>query len=418
MSLTTLNGANISWMLMSSALVFLMTPGLAFFYGGLVQKKNILNTLMMSFSAIGVVTITWAVIGYSIAYGSYNPFFGGISHIFLNGVNLLPEKHSQLPHLLLMIFEATFAIITSALISGAIVERMSFSSFLIFICLWTITVYSPICHWVWGDGWLKRFHILDFAGGMVVHLNASVAGLVAAIVVKPRKIHKIKHITPTPHNIPFVLLGAGLLWFGWFGFSAGSALAVNGQAIIAFVNTLLAPSASLIMWILMDKIFYNKISVIGGATGVVVGLVAITPAAGFINPSNAMILGAIATIPSYILIKIISNSNLDDTLDLVAIHGVGAISGALLTGIFAQKIWGGTNGLLYGNPGQLLSQLVGILVVIVYCAIISYVLLKIISLITPLRISDSHEESGLDISLHQENAYSDGAQHELKSQNQ
>ncbi len=394
--------ADTAWMLMATALVLLMTPALAFFYGGLVRSKNALNTMMMSFVSLGFVGVLWALFGYSLAFGPGGPWLGDTSRFFLRGVGL--QAQGTIPHALFMAYQGTFAIITAALISGAIVERMRFSAYVLFISLWALVVYSPIAHWVWGGGWLATLGALDFAGGTVVHVNAAVAALVAAIVVGKRQEYPSASLLP--HHIPFTLLGAGLLWFGWFGFNAGSALAANGIAGLAFVTTMLAPAATLVVWTFLDGFRSRKPTAVGAATAIVVGLVAVTPAAGFISPMSAIALGAIAAVPSYLALMIRVKTTLDDSLDVVAAHGVGGTVGALLTGLFAQKSLNGIqDGALFGNPGQLLIQAEAILAVAVYSGIASFVLLKLIGLVMPLRATDSEESSGLDVSLHGEEAY-------------
>jgi Amt family ammonium transporter len=397
-----MNQADTAWMLISTALVLLMTPALAFFYGGLVRSKNALNTMMMSFISLGFVGVLWAVIGYSLAFGPGNDWIGDTSRLFLNGVGL--SEQGTIPHYLFMCFQGTFAIITAALISGAIVERMRFSAYLTFICLWAIVVYSPICHWVWGGGWLGKMGALDFAGGTVVHVNAGVAALVAAICVGKRKDYPSSALLP--HNVPFTLLGAGLLWFGWFGFNAGSAVGANGIAALAFTTTMLAPAGTLVVWTILDMIRQQKSTAVGAATAIVVGLVAITPAAGFVGPMSAIALGAIAAIPSYFALILRARSSLDDSLDVVAAHGVGGMVGALLTGVFAQKALNGVaDGLLFGNPGQVWTQFIAVMAAIVYSGVMSFVLLKLIGLVLPLRADASDETAGLDVTQHGEEAY-------------
>ena len=319
-----MNQADTAWMLIATALVLLMTPALAFFYGGLVRSKNALNTMMMSFISLGFVGVLWAVIGYSLAFAPGNNWIGDTSKVFLNGVGL--AEQGTIPQYLFMCFQGTFAIITAALISGAIVERMRFSAYVVFITLWALLVYSPLCHWVWGGGWLADMGALDFAGGTVVHVNAGAAALVAALVVGKRKDYPGSGLLP--HNVPFTLLGAGLLWFGWFGFNAGSALAANGIAALAFTTTMLAPAGTLVVWTILDLIRQQKSTAVGAATAIVVGLVAITPAAGFVGPMSAIALGAIAAIPSYFALVIRAKTSLDDSLDVVAAHGVGGTVGA------------------------------------------------------------------------------------------
>jgi len=402
-----MNQADTAWMLISTALVLLMTPALAFFYGGLVRSKNALNTMMMSFISLGFVGVLWAVVGYSLALAPGNNWLGDMSLAFLNGVGLdvmgaiVPLT---IPHALYMAFQATFCIITAALISGAIVERMRFSAYLLFICLWSLVVYAPVAHWVWGGGWLADMGAWDFAGGTVVHVNAGAAALVAALVVGKRSDYG--HASILPHNVPTVLLGAGLLWFGWFGFNAGSALAASPIAGLAFVTTMLAPAATLVVWTFLDMMRSGKPTAVGAATAIVVGLVAITPAAGFISPMSAIVLGGIAAVPSYLALIIRAKTSLDDSLDVVAAHGVGGTVGALLTGVFADKAINGVfDGALHGNPGQVGIQAAAVLTAIVYSGGMSFILLKLISLFIPLRASQADEATGLDVTMHGEEAY-------------
>jgi Amt family ammonium transporter len=392
-------------MLISTALVLLMTPALAFFYGGLVRSKNALNTMMMSFISLGFVGVLWAVVGYSLTFGPGNDWIGDLSRLFLRGVGL--EAQGTIPHYLFMSYQGTFAIITAALISGAVVERMRFSAYLTFICLWVVVVYCPVAHWVWGGGWLAKMGALDFAGGTVVHVNAGIAALVAALVVGKRR--DFKSAALLPHNVPFTLLGAGLLWFGWFGFNAGSALAANASAALAFTTTMLAPTGTLVVWTLLDYARNGKPTAVGAATAIVVGLVAITPAAGFVGPMSAILLGAIAAVPSYFGLLYRARTSLDDSLDVVAAHGLGGTVGALLTGVFAQKaLNGATDGLLFGNPAQLGIQAVAVVAALVYSGIMSFVLLKLIALVMPLRADAESESVGMDVSEHGEEAYVHG----------
>jgi Amt family ammonium transporter len=396
------NQADTAWMLVSTALVLLMTPALAFFYGGLVRSKNALNTMMMSFISFGFVGVLWAVIGYSLAFAPGNDWIGDTSRLFLRGVGL--EAQGTIPHYLFMAYQGTFAIITAALISGAIVERMRFSAYVAFISLWALLVYSPVAHWVWGGGWLAKLGALDFAGGTVVHVNAGVAALVAAICVGKRRDYQTKALLP--HNIPFTLLGAGLLWFGWFGFNAGSALAASPIAGLAFVTTFLAPMGTLLVWTILDLMRTGKPTAVGAATAIVVGLVAITPAAGFVGPMSALALGGIAAVPSYFALIWRAKTSLDDSLDVVAAHGVGGTVGALLTGVFAQKALNGiADGVLFGNPAQLGIQAVAVVAVIVYSGVMSFVLLKVIGIVLPLRANAEEETAGMDLSQHGEEAY-------------
>ncbi|MSO45473.1 MAG: ammonium transporter [Acidobacteria bacterium] len=397
-----MNQADTAWMLISTALVLLMTPALAFFYGGLVRSKNALNTMMMSFISLGFVGALWAVAGYSLAFTAGNDWVGDLSNAFLYGVGL--EAKGTIPHYLFMSYQGTFAIVTAALISGAIVERMRFSAYVAFISLWSLVVYAPVAHWVWGGGWLAKMGALDFAGGTVVHVNAAVAALVAALVIGKRREYPSSSLLP--HNVPFVLLGAGLLWFGWFGFNAGSALSSGPIAALAFATTMFAPAGTLVVWTFLDVARSGKATAVGAATAIVVGLVAVTPAAGFISPSHALLLGAIAAIPSYIALQIRAKTSLDDSLDVIAAHGVGGTVGALLTGVFADMALNGlADGALFGNPAQLVTQITAIGAVIIYSGAASFILLKLVGLVVPLRASDTEESEGLDVTLHGEEAY-------------
>ena len=397
-----MNQADTAWMLISTALVLLMTPALAFFYGGLVRSKNVLNTMMMSCISLGFVGIAWAVIGYSLAFAPGNAIVGDVSRLFLKGVGL--ESNGTIPHLLFMCYQATFCIITAALISGAIVERMRFSSYVVFITLWALVVYCPIAHWVWGGGWLSKMGALDFAGGTVVHVNAGVAALVAALVVGKRRDYPSSSLLP--HNVPFTLLGAGILWFGWFGFNAGSAVASNGVAALAFTATMLAPAGTLVVWTMLDIVRSGKPTAVGCATAIVVGLVAITPAAGYVGPMSAIALGGLAAFPSYFALIVRARTSLDDSLDVVAAHGLGGTVGAVLTGVFAQKAMNGVaDGLLFGNPGQLIVQLTAVAASAAYSGVMSLILLKAIGAVMPLRAGAADEATGLDVSQHGEEAY-------------
>jgi Amt family ammonium transporter len=398
--------ADVAWMLVSTALVLLMTPALAFFYGGLVRSKNALNTMMMSFVALGFLGVAWALVGYSLAFGPGNAWVGDLSRVFLQNVGL--EENGTIPHILFMAYQGTFAIITAALISGAIVERMKFSAYVVFIVLWSLVVYSPVAHWVWAStGWLFTMGALDFAGGTVVHVNAAVAAFVAAMVIGPRKDYARQAILP--HNVPFVLLGAGLLWFGWFGFNAGSALGANKSAALAFVTTMLAPAGTLTIWSLLDMVRGGKATAVGVATAIVVGLVAITPAAGHVSPLSALAIGGLAAFPSYFALLFRARTKLDDSLDVVAAHGVGGAVGAILTGVFSQKAWSNiADGLLFGNPGQVATQAIGVVAVLAYSGVMTFVILKLIAVVMPLRADAADEGVGLDITNHGEEAYTSG----------
>ncbi len=403
-----MSGSDTAWMLVATALVLLMTPALAFFYGGLVRSKNALNTMMMSVASLGFVGVAWALLGYSLAFAPGSAGIGSLANLFLRGVGLDPAPAAPtIPHLLFMAFQGTFAIITAALISGAIVERMRFSAYLAFITLWSLFVYAPVAHWVWGGGFLGKLGALDFAGGTVVHINAGVAALVAAVILGQRKDYARQ--ATLPHHVPFTLLGAGLLWFGWFGFNSGSALAANGLAALAFVNTFLAPMGTLVAWTLLDLSRSGKVTAVGAATAIVVGLVAVTPAAGFVNPLAALALGALAAFPSYFAILYRARTRLDDSLDVVAAHGLGGTVGALLTGVFAQKSWNGTaDGLLLGNVRQFLVQVLAVVVTMVFSGAATWALLKLLSLVIPLKVDSRDEGLGLDVSQHGEEAYGPG----------
>ena len=401
-----INPADTAWLLISTALVLMMTPALGFFYGGMVRAKNALNTLMMSFAALGFVALAWAFFGYSVAFGHDSQWCGGSQYFFLRGVDL--NAQGTIPHILFFAYQGTFAIITAALISGAIVERMRFGAYLWFITLWSLIVYAPVAHWVWGsNGWINKLGALDFAGGTVVHVNAAAAALVCALGVGARKDFARQAILP--QNVPFTLLGTGLLWLGWFGFNAGSALGANKSAALAFVNTMLAPAATLVVWTLMDKARTKKVTAVGAATGIVVGLVAITPAAGFISPFSAILLGGIAAFPSYFALLYRARTSLDDSLDVVAAHGVGGTVGALLTGIFAEKAWNGVaDGVLFGNPRQLGVQIIAVVATIIYSAIGTFLIVKLLAAVTSLRAEPREEGQGLDVTQHGEEAYSRG----------
>ena len=403
--MNAISGADTAWMLIATAMVLVMTPALGFFYGGMVRAKNTLNTMMMSYVALGFVGIAWAFIGYSLAFSEGGALVGNFRYSFLRNVGI--EAHGSIPHVLFASYQGTFAIITAALISGAIVERMRFGPYITFITLWSIIVYAPIAHWVWGGGWLGRLGALDFAGGTVVHINAAASALVVALVVSARKDYARQAIIP--QNVPFTLLGAGLLWFGWFGFNGGSALGANASAALAFTNTMFAPMATLVVWSIIDLMRTRKTTAIGAATAIVVGLVAITPAAGFVSPFGAIVLGAIAAPASYFAILWRARTRLDDSLDVVAAHGVGGIVGALLTGVLAQKSWNGVaDGALFGNVRQLGIQGIAVVATIVYSVAATFVIIKVIGLVMSLRASAKEEGIGLDVTQHGEEAYSRG----------
>ncbi len=402
-----------AWMLTSSALVLLMTaPGLALFYGGMVRQKNALATLMQSFIIMAVISIQWVLWGYSLAFGpDKGGIVGGLEWIGLRGVGAEPfDAYSKtIPHQAFMTFQMMFAIITPALITGAFAERKKFSAFLLFTVLWATIVYDPLAHWVWGDGgWLKRLGALDFAGGTVVHISSGVSALVCAIVLGKRKGYG--HQPMQPHNLPMTVMGAGLLWFGWFGFNAGSALEANGLAVSAFLATNTGAAAAALGWMFTEWLTRGKPTVLGAASGAVAGLVAITPASGYVGPISALIIGAVAGALCYAACNVKSKLGYDDSLDVVGVHGVGGTWGALATGLFASKAIndGGDNGLFFGNPGQLWTQLVAVVATYVLAVVATYVILKIVDAVVGLRVTDEDEAAGLDLSQHSETAYAMG----------
>jgi ammonium transporter, Amt family len=401
-----LDKADTAWMMTSTALVLMMTiPGLALFYAGMVRKKNILATMMQSFSITCLVTVLWGIIGYSLAFTDGNRFIGDLSRLFLNGIttakdNLFPG--SSIPESVGMMFQMTFAIITPALITGAFADRFKFSALVLFITCWLILVYAPIAHWVWAStGFLNKLGVLDFAGGTVVHINAGVAGLVGCLVVGKRKGFGTENFAP--HNLTYALIGASLLWVGWFGFNAGSALTSDHRAGMAMVVTQLATGAAAVAWMGIEWVVRKKPSALGAASGAVAGLVAITPASGFVAPSGALIIGLIAGVVCFWGATSLKHMmGYDDSLDAFGVHGVGGITGALLTGVFAVKDIGGTSGLLEGNAGQVALQALGVGVTIVWCGVVSFILYKLIDMTVGLRVSREEETEGLDITLHGE----------------
>ncbi len=403
-----MNTGDTAWVLMSSALVMLMTPALGLFYGGMVRKKNLLSTIMYSFAMIALISIQWILYGYSLAFGpDVNGFIGTLKWLGLNGVGFdpNPDYAATIPHLSFMAFQMMFAIITPALISGAFVERIKFSSFVVFSLLWATLVYDPVCHWVWAvGGWIRNLGALDFAGGTVVHITAGFSALAFALVIKKRK--GFSQVAMEPNNIPFTVIGAALLWFGWFGFNSGSALGANGLAANAFVTTNTAAAAAGLVWMAINWI-YKRPSAIGISTGVVVGLVAITPAAGFVTPASAIIIGGVGAVISYFCIMLRNQLKIDESLDVWACHGMGGMWGAIATGIFATKTInpGGADGLLYGNPSLVVTQLTAVVVVLVFSFVVTFILAKLIDAVMGLSVSDAEEQVGLDISQHGEEAY-------------
>ena len=404
-----MNSGDTAWVLASSALVLLMTPGLAFFYGGMVRRKNVLSVLMQCFIVMCLVSVLWVVYGYSLAFGPGTGFWGGLQWAMLNGVGLEPyaDYSPTIPHQAFMIFQAMFAVITPALIIGGFAERMKFSSFLVFMTLWLTFVYCPVAHWVWGvGGFVRGWGALDFAGGTVVHINAGIAALVTALMIGRRK-NTEKHV-PSPHNMPFVVLGTGLLWFGWFGFNAGSALAANGLAVNAFVVTNTAAAAAGLSWAFIEWIRNGKPTIFGVCSGAVAGLVAITPASGFVNVGGALVIGLLVSVFCYIAAAIIKPAlGYDDALDAFGVHCVGGIWGALATGLFATKLINsaGADGLFYGNPVQLIIQLKAVLVTLIYSGIVTAVIFKVVDLVLGMRADTKSEDIGLDLTEHSERAY-------------
>ena len=399
-----LDSGDTAWMLTSTALVLLMTiPGLALFYGGMVRKKNVLSVVMQSFAITCLITIVWLVAGYSLAFtegGAVNAYVGGLSKAFLSGVGS-DTLNGTIPETVFFTFQLTFAVITPVLIIGAFVDRMKFSACLLFVLLWSLVVYSPITHWVWGGGFLADAGVLDFAGGTVVHINAGIAGLVCAIFLGKRYGYGSENMAP--HNLVYSVTGAALLWVGWFGFNAGSAVAANGGAGMAMAVTQVATATAAMAWMFAEWLVNKKPSVLGIISGAVAGLVAITPASGYVDPVGALWIGAAAGVGCFIMSTRVKRAiGYDDSLDVFGIHAVGGIIGAILTGVFAVEAIGGTAGLLEGNPGQVMTQLWGILATVVWCAVASFVILIIVNILIGVRVSQAVEVEGLDINLHGE----------------
>jgi len=399
-----LDSGDTAWMLTSTVLVLMMTiPGVALFYGGMVRKKNVLATAVQSFAVTCVMTILWMIIGYSLAFtdgGGMNAYVGGLDKVLLRGITV-GSLSGTVPETVFMTFQMTFAIITPALITGALADRMKFSSLLVFLSLWMLLVYAPITHWVWGGGFLADAGVLDFAGGTVVHINSGVAALVGALVLGKRRGYGTENMAP--HNLILSLIGASLLWVGWFGFNAGSAVAANGSAGMAMAVTQIAAAAAAVSWMIVEWMFRGKPSVLGIISGAVAGLVAITPASGYVDPFGALIIGLAAGLVCYwgaVVLK--PKLGYDDTLDVFGVHGLGGITGAVLTGVFAVEAIGGTKGLLEGNPGQVLTQIEGIAATIVYCAIATFIILKVVGAVMGLRVNEEDEVGGLDYNLHGE----------------
>ena len=407
-----INSGDTAWLLISTALVMFMTPGLALFYGGMVQRKNVLSTFMHCFFALGIVSVQWAVIGYSLAFGkTHAGLIGGFDYVFMSGVGLGPkDASSTVPHVLFMMYQGMFAVITPALIAGAFAERMKFSAYCLFTLLWATLVYDPLAHWVWApDGWLAKRGALDFAGGTVVHLSSGISALVCAIMLGKRLGYPSrKH---APHNVTMTVTGAAILWFGWFGFNGGSALASNGIAALAFANTHLAAAAGALAWGLVEAVRFGKVTMLGVASGLVAGLVGITPAAGYISPMAAILVGGMAGVVCYGGVLLKGRFGYDDALDAFGVHGVGGALGALLTGVFAAKAFNpaGADGLLRGNGAIMLTQIVGVVAAAAFAVVLSYAILYAIDKTIGLRVTPDEEREGLDTALHGESGYELGS---------
>ena len=405
-----IDSGDTAWMLVATALVLLMTIGLGLFYAGLVRAKNTLNTFMMCIAALAVATITWALVGYSWAFSPGNDIIGGFDYALLNGVGFEPNPDglgATIPHIVFFAFQATFCIITTALVSGAVVERMRFGPFLIFAALWSLLVYSVLAHWGFGGGWLVDGGTLDFAGGIAVEMASGFSALAAALVVGARKDYGRQALLP--HNAIYVLVGAGLLWFGWFGFNGGSGFNTGQNSVLAFTNTLLTPACSLMTWIVLDLIRGRKATAIGAATAIIVGCVLITPAGGFIAPGWAMALGVAGALPCYAVILWRPRTRVDETLDVLAAHGIAGLTGILFIGFFAQKRWNGiADGAAYGNFDQLVDQVLAAIATPAYAFVATFVLLKVIGALMPLRATVEEEAIGMDVTQHGEEAYLTG----------
>jgi Amt family ammonium transporter len=396
-----------AWMLVATALVLLMTPALGLFYAGLVRSKNTLNTFMMCIAAIAVAVVTWALVGYSLAFDGDGSLIGGLGHTFLQGVDFAPREGTTIPHLVFWAFQATFCIITTALVSGAVVERMRFGAFLVFAALWSVLVYAVLAHWGFGGGWLQAGGTLDFAGGIAVEMGSGFSALAAALVVGARKDYGRQALLP--HNAVYVLLGAGLLWFGWFGFNGGSGFSTGDASVLAFTNTLLTPACALITWFALDLIRGRKVTAVGAATAIIVGCVLITPAGGFISPGWAMALGFLGALPCYAVIVWRPRTRVDETLDVLAAHGIAGFTGILAIGFVAQFAWNGAgDGLLYGNAALLGDQALAAIATPAYAFGATFLLLKAIGLVMPLRSTEHEEALGMDVVHHGEEAYITG----------
>jgi ammonium transporter, Amt family len=394
-----LNNGDTAWILTSAALVMLMLPGLAFFYGGMVQRKNVLSSLMHSFVALSVVALQWVIIGYSLAFSKGNAFIGDLSDLFLMATKL-DTLTGTVPTYAFIMFQAMFAIITPALISGAIAERMKFNTYVVFVLLWSFLVYDPLTHWVWGGGWLQALGVMDFAGGLVVHLSAGISALAIAQIIGKRQGFPSEMFVP--HNLTLTLLGAGLLWFGWFGFNAGSAVAANANAALAFITSMTAAAAASFSWMMMEWWLVKRPSALGLASGIVAGLGSITPAAGYVSPMAALLIGLVAGVICFYGVRLKFKGGFDDSLDVVGVHGVGGIWGPLATGLFATV---GGQGLVAGNPRQFAIQLLAVLAVGLYCYLVTYAICWVLDKTMGLRVEEDHEMAGLDRELHGEVGY-------------
>ena len=394
-----LNNGDTAWILTSAALVMLMLPGLAFFYGGMVQRKNVLSSLMHSFVALSVVALQWVIIGYSLAFSKGNAFIGDLSDLFLMATKV-DTLTGTVPTYAFIMFQAMFAIITPALISGAIAERMKFNTYVVFVLLWSFLVYDPLTHWVWGGGWLQELGVMDFAGGLVVHLSAGISALAIAQIIGKRQGFPSEMFVP--HNLTLTLLGAGLLWFGWFGFNAGSAVAANANAALAFITSMTAAAAASFSWMMMEWWLVKRPSALGLASGIVAGLGSITPAAGYVSPMAALLIGLVAGVICFYGVRMKFKGGFDDSLDVVGVHGVGGIWGPLATGLFATV---GGQGLVAGNPHQFTIQLLAVVAVGLYCYLVTYAICWVLDKTMGLRVEEDYEMAGLDRELHGEVGY-------------
>ncbi|MDI6729725.1 MAG: ammonium transporter, partial [Thermodesulfovibrionales bacterium] len=404
-----IDAGDTAFVLLSAALVMLMTPGLAMFYGGMVRRKNVLGTIMQSFVAIAVVSVQWILFGYSLSFGpDVSGIIGSLDWLGLRGVGVEPNPDyaATVPHIAFMIYQAMFAVITPALITGAFAERMKFSAFLLFTLLWSTVVYNPVAHWIWGNGgWLRNMGVLDFAGGIVVHITSGISALAAAIIIGKRKGYM--HEAIYPHNLPMTVLGAGILWFGWFGFNAGSALSSGALSAMTFVVTHISAVAATLIWVIIEWLHRGKPTMFGAATGAIAGLATITPASGFVGPMSALLIGLAAGTVCYISLNIKNRLGYDDSLDAFGVHGIGGILGTLALGLFAQKAINpaGADGLFFGNPKLFVSQLIAIAVTVVYSFVVTAIMLKALDMTIGLRVDDESEVVGLDISQHGESGY-------------